>query len=136
MSDVPVKKRKRPPHPGEVERIAERRVKALDLRKAGASYRRIAEELKCDVETAYRDVQAELAHMREVAGDLAEEVRTLELRRLDDYTLGLTPAARRGDARSVQALMRVGERRAKLLGLDAPDTLNANFVYRWNDGDD
>jgi hypothetical protein len=114
------KKKNRPPHPGESETIVARRVKALDLRKAGLTYRRIAEELKVNVRTAYTDVQDELAALKTLTGKAAEDIRELELRRLDDYTLGLTPAARRGDVRAVIALVRVQERRAKLLGIDAP----------------
>jgi hypothetical protein len=114
------KKKTRPPHPGEAETIVARRVKALDLRKAGLTYRRIADELKVGLQTAYTDVQDELAALKALTGKAAEDIRELELRRLDDYTLGLTPAGRKGDAKAVMALIRVQERRAKLLGLDAP----------------
>lgn len=114
--------RRRVTHRAEEARIATRRVQALDLRKAGATYRRIAEALSVDVSTAYADVQAELTALRTLAAEQAEEVREIELRRLDDYTLGLTPKARKGDADAVRTLIRVSERRAKLLGLDAPQS--------------
>jgi hypothetical protein len=50
---------------GQIERIAERRVLALELRKAGGSYREIAGQLGVDVHTAHADVGAELAALRE-----------------------------------------------------------------------
>jgi len=123
--DRPNKKeiqRRRPPHPGEEEQIAARRVQALNLRKAGASYRAIAQQLGVDVSTAWSDVQAELGALRALATTAAEDVRALELQRLDALTAGLFVKATQqgGDARAVMALVRVSDRRAKLLGLDAP----------------
>lgn len=112
-------KKKRPPHPGEVERIAARRVKALELRKAGGSYRAIAASLDCDVTTAWKDVQAELAALKQLSRDEAEDVRAIELQRLDQWMVGLNRGAQQGDPRAVTALVRIAERRAKLLGLDA-----------------
>lgn len=105
---------------GKDEAIAERRAKALELRKAGGSYRAIARALGVPLSTAWGDVQAELGALRDLAAKLAEDVRELELRRLDDWTTGLTPKARKGDHMAVNALVRIQERRARLLGIDAP----------------
>lgn len=102
------------------EAIAERRVKALTLRKAGASYRDIAKQLDVGLETAWSDVQAELVALREHATQLAEEVRELELRRLDDITIQATTRMRAGDPRWANVALKTQERRAKLLGLDKP----------------
>src|SRR3954463_1560088 len=76
---------RRPRHarPGQLEAIAERRVRALELRKAGASYREIGRELGVDVHTAHADIGAELAALRETAVGEATELRALELERLD-----------------------------------------------------
>lgn len=118
----PKTQRQRPPHRGEEERIAVRRVQALQLRKAGASYRQIATQLGVDIATAWSDVQAELLQLRTLATTTAEDVKALELQRLDALTAGLFVKATSsgGDARAVTALVRVSERRARLLGLDAP----------------
>lgn len=43
---------------GQLEAIAERGVRALELRKAGAPYRQIARELGVDAHTAWADVTA------------------------------------------------------------------------------
>jgi len=108
------------PHRGEEEIVAERRVAALELRKAGRTYRYIAAMLNVDVHTAWEDVQAELTALRQQATEIAEEVRELELRRLDDWTAALTAQAQTGRERSIDSLVRIQERRARLLGLDAP----------------
>lgn len=107
-------------HVGEDEVIAERRAKAFSLRKAGASYRQIAQQMAVSLNTAYADVQAELLELREQTKSDAVEVRELELQRCDEMILGLWPAVRRGDPKAVMAAVRVSDRRARLLGLDAP----------------
>ena len=113
----------RPPRRrGESERIAERRVLALELRKAGGSYREIARQLGVDVHTAHADVNAELAALRETAVAEATELRALELARLDGMNLGLWPGVEAGSPPAVSAAVRVSERRAKLLGLDEATT--------------
>jgi hypothetical protein len=112
----------RPPRgrPGQVETIAERRVIALRLRRTGASYREIATQLAVDVATAYADVRAELGALREQTVEEAKELRDLELQRFDEMTAGLWPQVRAGSPPHVTAAVRVSERRARLLGLDAP----------------
>jgi hypothetical protein len=110
----------RPRHAGEDEVIAERRVRAFGLRKAGASYRQIAQQLGVGVNTAWADVNAELMELRAQTTVDAEAVREMELQRCDEMILGLWPAVRRGDPKSVMAAVRVSDRRARLLGLDAP----------------
>jgi DNA-binding CsgD family transcriptional regulator len=64
---------------GQEEAIAERRAIALELRKAGGSYRELARQLGVDVHTAHADVMAELAALREQTVDQAAELRELEL---------------------------------------------------------
>ena len=117
---IDAQRRPRHPRPGQVEAIAERRVRALELRKAGGSYRQIAQQLGVDVHTAHADVGAELAALRETAVAEATELRALELERLDGMTSGLWPRIQEGSAAAVSAGVRVSERRSRLLGLDAP----------------
>lgn len=114
------KKAQRPPHPGEAERIATRRVKALELRKAGFSYREIAKQLGVDVKTAHDDVMAELLVLREATVSDAKALREIELERSDVAIKGLWNKVKDGDTQAISALVRVQERRAKLLGIDAP----------------
>jgi hypothetical protein len=107
-------------HLGDDENIADRRARAFSLRRAGASYRAIAQQLSVSLATAYDDVNAELMELREQTKADAEAVREIELHRCDEMILGLWPAVRRGDPKAVSAAVRVSERRSKLLGLDAP----------------
>lgn len=97
---------------------AEKRARALELRKAGATYDQIARQVGFSERgAAYRAVQTALL---EITQEPAQEVRQLELERLDAMLLGLWPAARKGKEGAVDRVLRIMERRAKLLGLDAP----------------
>jgi len=113
----------RRPHrapPGQLEAIAERRVRALELRKSGLTFREISRQLGADLHTVHGDVQAELAALRERTVEQAQDLREMELARLDSFNLGLWKQIKAGSAPAVSAAVRVSERRAKLLGLDAP----------------
>ena len=114
--------------PGQLEAIAERRVLALELRKAGESYRDIARKLGVDVHTAHADVGAELGALRATAVAEATELRALELERLDAMTSGLWSGIQDGSAAAVSAGVRVSERRSRLLGLDAPVVTKGEFT--------
>jgi hypothetical protein len=50
----------------------------------------------------------------------AESVREVELERLDELSRRYFRAACAGDSKSAELLLKISERRAKLLGLDAP----------------
>lgn len=56
----------------------------------------------------------------QVAADAAE-LRAEEVSRLDAMLAGLWPDARRGHLGAVDRVLRLMERRARLLGLDAPE---------------
>lgn len=108
---------------GEDAATAERRGQALDLRKAGASYRQIASQLGVSLKTAYQDVQTELGALDALNKDKAERLRDLDAARLDSLQLALAPGIRASDPRAVMACVRILERRARLFGLDAPQKL-------------
>lgn len=96
----------------------ERQRQALELRKAGVPYAKIAEQLQYkDRSSAFRSVQAAL---KKTLQEPADELRTLELERLDALMLALWPQARSGNQGAVDRVLRIMERRARLLGLDAP----------------
>jgi len=108
---------------GRAHESAERRQKALELRKNGYDYRTIAKALNTTVKTAYLDVQKCLEEIRANTHETAEDVLELELKRLDIAQAALMPRVRDGDPRAIDTLMRVQERRAKYLGLDAANKL-------------
>lgn len=103
---------------------------ALALRIAGATYRQIGERLKVTHTTAFRAVQQELADLDAVKAKQAERLRDLEVERCERLILGLWSNASRGDDKSVHACLRVMERKARLLGIDAPthDKLDVNLA--------
>ena len=95
----------------------ERQRQALELRKAGVDYRAIAERL------GYRSVasahEAVKTALRRTLQEPADELREMELSRLDQMLLGLWPKATKGDTWAVDRVLKIMERRASLLGLDA-----------------
>ena len=99
-----------------IERI-ERQERALNLRKAGTHYRDIAGVLDCSTSTAHELVQEALTAMIK---EPAKEVRDLEVARLDEMLKALWPAVVQGRWLAVDRALRIMERRAALLGLDAP----------------
>lgn len=106
--------------PGAREAAAERRVKALELRKAGASYRQIGRTLGVSEKTAHGDVHRALAHLAQLETETATALRTLELARLDALYTGHFSRAVAGDDKAARICIAIQERRARLLGLDAP----------------
>ncbi len=96
----------------------ERRLMALELRKGGATYRAIAKELGYGGPgAAYKAIDRAL---KEVLRDPAESVRSLELERLDAMLMGIWPSAKGGDPAAIDRVLKLMERRSRLLGLDAP----------------
>ncbi len=100
-------------------RTTEMRRKALDLRIAGLPYDRIAQALGCSKAQAHRYVTAALEETRNRVAEQVEQVREMELQRIDAIVVSLWQ--KRGDPRVADTLLRAGERRSKLLGLDAPE---------------
>lgn len=103
--------------------ILQRQLQALDMRKRGLSFRAIGEKLGVTHVTAYNDVMKELSRLAKERDDSLEELRQLELERLDMLIIALEPMARVGDPGAVNAFLKCMERRAKYLGLDAADKL-------------
>jgi hypothetical protein len=101
--------------------IDARRVQVELLELAGASIAEIAETLQVSRSTAYEDVKAVRAARRaELGGERIMEERDLELTRLERLRRVNVRAAEAGDTRAGQLLLSISDRKAKLLGLDAP----------------
>jgi len=100
---------------------AERRSKAVAMRLAGMDYDTIVIRLGySDRGAACKDIT------RALEANVAEQNRTVdvlrqaELQRLDRLQAGMWTAAAGGDSRAVETVLRIIDRRCKLLGLDAP----------------
>jgi hypothetical protein len=120
--------------------MIEKRVVALKLRASGLTYRAIAAEMQQTLSYAYQLVHDGLEEIRSAATEDATEARAIEVERLDALTVSLNAKLQaqrlevtapdgvqsfvpNPDEATVTALLRVMERRAKLLGLDAPQQI-------------
>jgi hypothetical protein len=74
--------------------------------------------------TAYRYVVSELANLADVCLEEAAVIRDIELQRLDDLYQIAWIEANAGNIAAIDRCLRVMERRAKLLGLDAPEKID------------
>lgn len=93
-------------------------LKALELRKAGVSYQRIAETLGYkDASGAWRAVKSAL---KKTLQEPAAELRTLEVERLDAMLSAIWASVKQGQYGAQDRALKIMERRARLLGLDAP----------------
>lgn len=111
-------------------RLAQRRELALTLRKAGASYRAIAQAIREQApdlvaggyspSAAYRDVMQALAEVRKRTQESAQDILAIELMRLDDLFAQAWQKAMEGDLLAIDRALRAMERRHALLGLNAP----------------
>lgn len=111
---------------GQKEGAAVRREKALQLRIKGMSYRRIGDALGVSHVQAFNDVKTELGRIAKESQDAAEELRTLELERLDAMLVAIAPLISASDKRpanlgAIDRALNIMARRAKLLGLDAAE---------------
>jgi len=105
-----------------------RELECLALRKAGATYDQIAEKTGLAREGARLAVSRALKGLAAATTEAAEEVRQLELDRLDAMLLGLWQKAQRGDAQAIDRVLRIQERRAKYLGLDVAQKVDITTV--------
>ena len=100
----------------------DRQLKALELRKAGVGYDEIAKALGFKWRSgAFAAVKRAL---KEVKREPCQALITLEAERLDKMQTALWAKAIRGDYGAVDRILRIMERRARLLGLDAPERVD------------
>lgn len=122
-------------HDTKAAEILTRQLNALELRKSGFSYRKIGERLNVSHEQVRTDVETELRRLAEENHDKADEVRQLEIERIDRAVSGIMHWIDAGSPAHVQALARLISERAKLLGLYAPQkqeiSINLEVVTRF-----
>lgn len=114
--------------------IFDKHKRALELRKDGLTYSDIAKRLGyATVQGAYQAVQTMLLKsIRETA----DEVRAVENERLDVlFNKVYTRAKETGDDKDITLCLAIMNRRARLLGLDAPSkiaptTVDGNNSYQ------
>lgn len=103
-----------------VAQIADQAARCYQLRLKGRTIRAIATEVGIAKSTAQDRLDS---HIRDLVLPLADEVRLLELDRLDSWAARLEDRLDDGEApeRLIPVALKVQERRARLMGLDAPE---------------
>ncbi|MEZ0066692.1 hypothetical protein ABIA32_002704 [Streptacidiphilus sp. MAP12-20] len=102
-------------------KTADRRRQAVELRIAGRSWQQIADQLEYSSKgAACTDVRRALEKAVEKLAIPLEAHRQLELDRLDAIQNALWDKVLDGDTKAIDTTLRLMDRRAKLLGLDAP----------------
>lgn len=100
--------------------MLQRQRDALEYRRGGSSYSAIGAKLEISAQRAQQLVAAALeATAAEIRTD-GDALRALELERLDVAIRAIAEKVKGGDLRAIDRWLRISERRAKLLGLDAP----------------
>lgn len=102
-------------------RAAVRRKEALALRVQGLTYEEIGAKLGITKQSVSVLMKKELAEVARERRELAEYQIDTELEAVNFALAGLAPKVKKGDPMAAQAFFRGLERRAKLLGLDAPE---------------
>ncbi len=96
---------------------------ALTLRIGGAPYRRIGDALGMSESGAAKAVYRALDRMRTEIRESADQYIQLQLERLDKMLMGVWSDAVKGRYGAIDRVLRIEERRSKLLGLDAATEL-------------
>lgn len=109
--------------------LVDKELRVLELRRMGMTWQRIAEQV------GYADhTGAYAAYKRAIKRTLqqpADEIREQELDRIDRLQLALWPNAMKGNSQAVSTIIRLMERRARLLGLDMPVKIEQD-ITTWN----
>lgn len=119
---------------GDIPDLTETERLAVELRLAGATYRKIGEQLGLHGSSAYDAVKRALRKNRGV--DKTEELRQLELDRLDTVQIPLwkvihTITSDFADVeKAIGRLIQLSKRRSELLGLDAPTSISVEGLVR------
>ncbi|MCG5495636.1 TetR family transcriptional regulator C-terminal domain-containing protein [Ectothiorhodospira variabilis] len=105
--------------------VAWLRNEAVRLRREGASCGQIADHLQISRSRAHQLICEVLETLEGESITEGRQLRALEAERLDALQHGLWEAAVGGDMMAVDRVLRIMERRAKLLGLDSPAKYSA-----------
>jgi hypothetical protein len=101
-------------------------LKVLELRRAGFTFQRIAEEVGYATPSGAQRALERI--MTRNVPQAPDEFRWQELDRLDRMQVALWPRAMKGDDRAIGTIVRLMERRARLVGIDAPQRIQAEVV--------
>lgn len=103
---------------------------ALALRIAGWTYDAIGTELNTSAGTVRNWIASELDRLHAMEISALDALRRLQLERVDAMLVGLWDKATAGDVKAVDAVLKLLERQAKLLGMDAPERVDVEHYMR------
>lgn len=112
----------------EVIAAKEKAAVALALRKEGLSFSKIAEQAGYNCTQSAHD--AVRRAIREILREPVNDLITLEIERLDELWQIQYLNAQSGDVQALSACMKIMERRAKYLGIDLVEGLQAEKLRR------
>lgn len=93
--------------------------RALTLRSRGLDYEEIAEQMRISRPMAAKAVRRGFARYRQECKEAVDQILHLEMHRLDMLFVSAFQLAAAGNMEATQTCLKIMERRAKFLGLDA-----------------
>lgn len=105
--------------------VAQRRLKAWDLKVKGYTYQQISEELGYSKGQVYNDVQAELEDRK---SPLVEQIRTQETERLERYLRKLDARIEDEDDKAIGLAIKLSERLCRMHGADLPTKSEVSHI--------
>lgn len=103
--------------------LVDQRARALHLRRGGLTFEEIGADLGCDEKRARRLCSDAMEDAREQVATAAKELRAMEVSRLDALVNSIWDAAMRGNLLAIDRVVKIMERRAKMLGLDSVERM-------------
>jgi hypothetical protein len=107
----------------------QRRRAILEMRRSGFSSQQIADNLGIEWEDAVPIIREVMDGIVSATTENVASGRALDLLRIDEAIKAVSPAADMGDPKSIDALMKLLDRRAKLAGLDAPTRSQSQTIF-------
>ncbi len=98
-----------------------RGTQAVNLRLKGLTMEEIGREMGVSAQRAWKIVADEFAMMTQKRTEAASQLAQIELARLEEAHKALYAKVQKGDVAAIGAMVKLCERRAKLLGLDVAD---------------
>ena len=106
--------------------VLEKEIKIIELRRAGVTWEKIA------LETGFKNASGAYKMYQRAAERMVrphlDEYRDMQLDRLERMHMAVWPRAKDGDLRAIDTALRIGDREAKLLGLEAPTKITAEVT--------
>ena len=96
----------------------------LKLRKMGLDAQQISGELDMPLDRVKNIISNALKALAKEMRGQAEQIRSLELTRLDELQTAIWADCMGGKLTAIDRVLKIMERRSKLVGLDAPERLD------------